>query len=62
MRHLAERANIPLPREVEPVAAPAGLGKQDLLRVAAFAAEFFRGQLRSPGGRNALAYARSREA
>jgi DNA primase len=60
VRLLAERANIPLPREVEAHVPQGGLSKQDLVRVMAFAAEFFRGQLRSPGGRDALAYARDR--
>jgi DNA primase len=60
VRALAERANIPLPREFEPAPVQAGMSKQDLLRVTAFAAGFFREQLRSPGGRDTLEYAHSR--
>ena len=60
VRALAERANIPLPREFEPAPVQAGMSKQDLLRATAFAAEFFREQLHSPGGRDTLEYAHSR--
>ncbi len=60
VKALAERANIPLPREFEPAPVQAGMSKQDLLRVTAFAAEFFRQQLHSPGGRDTLEYAHSR--
>ena len=60
VKALAERANIPLPREFEPAPVQAGMSKQDLLRVTAFAAEFFREQLHSPGGRDTLEYAHSR--
>ncbi len=60
VRALAERANIPLPREFAPVPVQAGMSKQDLLRVTAFAAGFFREQLHSPGGRDTLEYAHSR--
>lgn len=60
VRALAERANIPLPREFAPVPVQAGMSKQDLLRVTAFAAGFFREQLHSPGGRDTLEYAHNR--
>jgi DNA primase len=60
VRALAERANIPKPREFDPVPVQAGMSKQDLLRVTAFAAEFFQQQLHSPGGRETLEYAHSR--
>jgi DNA primase len=60
VRTLAERAHIPLPRESDAPPPQGGMGKQDLVRVTAFAAAFFREQLRSPGGRDALEYAHSR--
>ena len=58
---LAERAHIALPKQGSPRAQEKpGLGKNDLLAVTAFAAKFYRDQLRSPAGRNALDYARGR--
>lgn len=57
---LAERAHIPLPQEALGPAAPKGLSKADLAEVAAFAARFFRANLRGPQGASALAYARGR--
>jgi DNA primase len=62
IRTLAERAGIPIPTEFE--SAPPrgdGLDKKSLLSLTAFARQFFRDQLFSPAGRDALAYARSRE-
>ena len=50
VKALAERANIPLPQDS--AAAPSGpedLSKGELAKVAAFAAKFFRSQLRYPG-------------
>ena len=62
VRTLAERANIPLPAvAASPLPRPEdGLSKSELLKVTAFAAEFFAGQLRSAAGREALDYARRR--
>ena len=62
VRALAERAHIPLPHvsaPSEPV--PEGLSKNELRRVTAFAAKFYRAELLSPGGAGALAYARGRQ-
>ena len=59
VRVLAERSGIPVPTMDSAPSAP-GLSKNDLLKATAFAAEFFRGQLRAPGGRAALQYALSR--
>ena len=61
IRTLAERAHIPLPKQTpnQPPEKP-GLSKNDLLAVTAFAAGFYRDQLHSPAGRNALDYARGR--
>lgn len=62
VRTLAQRAHIPLPTDAapsEPVAE--GLSKSDLRRVTSFAAEFYRKQLFSPAGADALAYARGRQ-
>jgi DNA primase len=60
VRTLADRAHIPVPQDV--VAAPpsAGLSKEDLLHVTTYAARFFRSQLRSPTGADALDYIRKR--
>ena len=60
VRALAERANIPLPADAGEPAPAGGVSKNDLLSVTAFAAEFFRRQLHSPAGADALAYARAR--
>lgn len=57
---LAERANIPLPRQVETAPAPPGLSRNDLLKVSTFAARFFRAKLSEPDGAAALDYARRR--
>ena len=61
IRTLAERAHVPLPKQTpnQPPEKP-GLSKNDLLAVTAFAAGFYRDQLHSPAGRNALDYARGR--
>jgi DNA primase len=59
VRDLAERANIPLPRDASDP-APSGPSKTDLVSVMTFAARFFREQLRGPAGKDALAYARDR--
>ena len=61
VRALAERANIPLPRESAPPVEPGGsFSKNDLLAVTTFAARWFRSQLQSPAGAEALDYARQR--
>jgi DNA primase len=61
VRALAERAHIPIPAEsaAQRQTAP-GLSKPDLLKVTAFAVEFYREQLHGPAGRGALDYARRR--
>ncbi len=61
VRELAERANIPLPRDSRDAPQPAGgLSKNDLIKVTTWAADFFRRQLQSPGGRDAMEYAHKR--
>jgi DNA primase len=60
VKNLAERANIPIPREADAPPVEAGMSRTDLLRVTAFAADFFRQQLHGPAGKGALAYARQR--
>jgi len=60
VRQLAERANIPIPREYEQTDTAGQADKRTLERVMAFAQSFFRSQLTSPAGRTALDYARSR--
>lgn len=59
VRKLAEQANIPLPKDYEPD-TPNGLGKADLTKLTELACGFFRSQLASPGGADALAYAKQR--
>lgn len=61
VRALAERAHIPLPAEAAPSQPDRpGMSRNDLLKVVAFAADFYRRQLKAPGGREALNYIRSR--
>jgi DNA primase len=60
VRTLADRAHIPVPQETAVAPPSAGLSKEDLLRVTTYAARFFRSQLRSPGGTEALDYIRKR--
>jgi len=61
VRTLAERAHIPLPAEASQAPpAPPGTSKSDLADVMVFAARYYRGQLQSPAGAEALAYARKR--
>jgi len=60
VRSLAERANMPVPRELEQEPQADGLSKNDLVRVTTFASEFFRAQLAGPAGKAALDYARKR--
>ncbi len=58
---LADKANIPLPKDGAPANnAEPGLSKNDLIRVMTAASEFFCKQLFSPAGKHALAYARDR--
>ena len=62
VRTLAERAHIPLPDDMAPSAPPTdGLSRSDLRQVMAFAAAFYRKQLLSPAGADALGYARRRQ-
>ncbi|HOF18777.1 MAG TPA: DNA primase, partial [Phycisphaerae bacterium] len=60
VRQLAERAHIPLPAEAAEPAPEGGLSKSDLVDVSTFAARWFRDQLQSPAGAQALDYARKR--
>ncbi|MBS3734016.1 MAG: DNA primase [Phycisphaerae bacterium] len=60
VRRLAERAGIPLPRQVAEPDQPSGLSKNDLLAACLFAARWFREQLHAPGGQAALDYAHGR--
>ena len=61
VRALAERANVPLPREsASPVEPGGSFSKNDLLAATTFAARWFRSQLRSSAGTDALDYARER--
>jgi len=57
---LAERANIPLPKDKSPEPVSPGLSKNDLVKVTTFAARFYRDQLNSDLGAAALDYARNR--
>lgn len=61
VRELADRANIPLPKEYDPApVGPGGMTKSDLTSVTEFAQRFFAAQLRTPDGAHALEYARGR--
>lgn len=60
VRLLAERANIPLPQDNGPPERTDGLGKNDLQKVMAFAATFYKGQLATAAGRAAKDYALKR--
>ncbi|MBN1555224.1 MAG: DNA primase [Phycisphaerae bacterium] len=60
IRSLAERANIPLPRDYAPREFTGGMSKNDLVAVTEFAAGYFRTLLHDPAGRDALAYAKNR--
>lgn len=57
VRSLAERANIPLPREYAAENVTGGMSKNDLVAVTEFAAAYFQRQLREPAGEDALEYA-----
>jgi DNA primase len=62
VRALAERANIPLPdRSAGPPRREGEPSKSDLLAVTGFAETFYRRQLNSSAGKEALDYARLRE-
>lgn len=60
VRSLAQRANMNMPVEVDTTPASPGMKKNDLLEIVALAQEYFKAQLRSPTGKAALDYARSR--
>ncbi|MDP6544413.1 MAG: DNA primase [Phycisphaerae bacterium] len=63
VRALADRSSITLPQESQysPQDEPeTGMSKRDLLKVTAFAAEFFHAQLHTPAGAATLKYARDR--
>jgi len=60
VKFLAERAHIPLPRDVEPPPPDGTPTKQDLHRITQFAAEFFHRALLGPFGRSTLDYAHKR--
>jgi DNA primase len=59
VRALAERAHIPLPAETA-APEPKGLGRADLIALMTFAARYYRSQLRSAAGADALRYALGR--
>lgn len=61
VRTLAERANIPIPDEAGAVPRqPGQLSRNDLLPIMGFAEKFFRQQLSTPAGREALEYVKGR--
>lgn len=60
VRALAERANIRMPTDNLP-AGEAEMGRGELTKLTAFAADFFKKQLRSPIGKGALEYAHGRK-
>jgi len=60
VRTLAERANIPLPRDTEAAPVPQGLSRNELVALSTFAAQFFRDQLGGDAGKGALDYALQR--
>ena len=60
VRTLAQRANIPLPRQMQEVEEEKGLSRVELVRLTAFAAGFYSQRLRSPAGAAALEYVRGR--
>lgn len=61
VRALAERAGIPVPQDsAGPPRREGTYDRSDLKRAMSFAAEFYRRQLHSPLGADALAYARKR--
>ncbi|MBN1943328.1 MAG: DNA primase [Phycisphaerae bacterium] len=60
IRRLAERVNIPLPKDYAPETVADGMSKNDLAAVTEFAGGYFQRQLREPAGRDALGYAHSR--
>jgi DNA primase len=63
VRTLADRARIPVPQDFydkTAAATGAGLSKEELVGLMTYAARFFRTQLRSPIGSDALDYARKR--
>ena len=60
VRTLAERANIPLPRDTEAAPVPQGLSRNELVAVSTFAAQFFRDQLGEDTGKGAMDYALGR--
>ncbi len=60
VRSLAERANIPLPQDAAQPQPEGSLSRNDLIAVATFAARFFREQLKTDRGSNALKYALDR--
>jgi len=57
---LAERAHIPVPQDRPAAPGQEDLAKPELIKVATFAARFFRDQLRLPLGQPALEYAHRR--
>ena len=60
IRELAERANIPLPRDYQQHQVSPGLARQDLVSVVEQAADFYKRNLYTSAGKQALEYARSR--
>ncbi|MCL2701798.1 MAG: DNA primase [Phycisphaerae bacterium] len=60
VKFLAERAHIPLPRDVDPPPPDGTPTKQDLHRITQFAADYFHRSLLGPFGRSTLDYAHKR--
>ena len=60
VKFLAEQAGIPVPRDEHRPAEPPGMDRASLLKLTAFAADFFRKRLYAPEGAEALDYARRR--
>ena len=61
VRELANRAGIPVPADEAPARPDSSPSGESLLKMTTFAARFFRDQLNSPAGSDALEYARARK-
>ena len=61
VRQLAQQAGVPIPDDFDSKQTQAGISRETLLKLLAFAARFFRDNLFSPAGASALEYARSRK-
>ncbi len=61
VRQLAQQAGIPVPADEGPRQTDSSLKSETLVKLTTFAAKFFRDQLNSSAGADALAYARGRK-